>query len=90
MVHDSRDSYQGGLDDPIDPEGPSIEDLRRLDAVEIRCPACGHEVYDDTAICPYCHEVIFDPDRAGAGRNKAMWSLVGVIVLIVFVLTFVL
>ena len=90
MATDSRDTYQGGLDDPLDPEGPSIEDLRRLDSIRARCPACGGEIYDDTSICPFCHELIFDPTRAGAKRTKALWSIVGVLVLIIFVLTWVL
>ncbi|GAB5497643.1 MAG: hypothetical protein Phyf2KO_27230 [Phycisphaerales bacterium] len=80
-----EDEYLGSIDDELDPEGPSGEDLRRLDKAMSRCPSCGSEIYDDTAKCPTCGEWIGN-EKSG----NTMWTVVGVVVLIVFVLAWVL
>ena len=83
MAYDDHD-----YDDALDPEGPSAEDLERLDHDGKACLSCGSEVYDDASVCPICGEYL-----AGAApglARKYVWPVVGAIVLIIFVLTWVL
>lgn len=80
-----EDAYLGSADEELDPDGPSAEDLRRLDQAMRRCPSCGSEIYDDTTKCPTCGEWLSESKAGGS-----MWTIVGVVVLIVFVLAWVL
>lgn len=41
-------------DEPID-EGPSSEDIERLDHETATCPDCGAEIWDAAEICPKCY-----------------------------------
>ncbi|MCA9273011.1 MAG: zinc ribbon domain-containing protein [Phycisphaerales bacterium] len=74
--------------DELDPEGPSPADIRRLDRAGSPCPSCGSEIYDDASICPVCGEYILAPKQGLA--KTYLWPIVGAIVLIIFVLTWVL
>lgn len=69
-----------------DHEGPSEADVERFGGVTRTCPACGAEVYDDTAVCYGCGHAF------GASREARVpaWMLVVVGVMIAgFVLVFV-
>lgn len=80
-----EDAYYGSGDEDLHPEGPSGEDLRRLDRSMGRCPSCGAEVYDEAQRCPACDEWIV-PRGEGGGK---LWTFVGVVVIVVFVLAWV-
>lgn len=45
-------------------EGPSEEDLARLDGLTRTCPACGQEVFDDTDVCYHCGHAFSTRDKA--------------------------
>lgn len=82
------DQYDPHDEDDLDPEGPSAADIARFDREASICPSCGSEVYDDTSICPICGEYILGPKPDFA--RKVLWPVVGAIVLVIFVLTWVL
>jgi len=82
------DSYDADPEfDELDPEGPSAADIARFDRAASTCPSCGSEVYDDASICPVCNEYILGPSQSLA--RKYLWPIVGSVVLIIFVLTWV-
>ncbi|MFG0327272.1 MAG: hypothetical protein ACF8SC_08430 [Phycisphaerales bacterium JB037] len=73
------------LEEGLDPEGPSAEDLSRFGDEFVTCPECGASVYDQAEMCHRCgHAMSREP--GGVPR----WALVvSVIVLIALVLVFV-
>ena len=44
--------------DEIPDEGPSSEDIERLDHESVLCPDCGAEIWDAAEICPKCFAYI--------------------------------
>lgn len=46
------------IDEGLDPEGPSAEDLDRFGDEFTACPNCGSLIYDQAEICPRCGEAI--------------------------------
>lgn len=82
---------QPDLDDDIDPEGPSAEDLARFGGDTITCRNCGEEVWDDAAICPRCGRALHEELRRDETGGPPKWAvLTAVVMLVVFVLFFVL
>lgn len=75
-------------DDGFDPEGPSPEDVARLDRDAEACPSCGSELYDDASICPVCNEIIVGPTPGLARRY--VWPAVAALILLIFLLSWVL
>jgi len=77
-----NDDYVDSIDDELDPEGPSVEDLRRLRHGGAKCPSCNADIYDDTDICPACGDYI--TPESGKG-NRKIWNVVAAVVLVVIV-----
>ena len=75
-------------------EGPSIDDLNRFGSDEAHCPECGEEIYDQAEYCPKCHAYLAGntSSRSPVEREfRGKWYiLIAIILLIVFVLTYVL
>lgn len=46
------------LDEGLDPDGPSAEDLERFGSETDACPECGSEVYDQAELCHVCGHAI--------------------------------
>lgn len=63
-------------DDDFD-DGPSEDDLAKLDSPTRRCPACGKEVFDDTDVCYHCNHSI---SREPKGLSKLQIAVVLLIV----------
>lgn len=64
------------LDDGLDPDGPSAEDLDRFGDELDTCPACGGTVYDQADICPHCGS------RMSAEPRPLGWFLVAGVVIV--------
>jgi ribosomal protein L37E len=60
-------------------EGPSEEDLARLDSPTRTCPECGREVFDDSEVCYHCGH------HFSAGERSVPWLQLGVALVIVLV-----
>ena len=75
-----NDDYVDSLDDEMDPEGPSVADLRRLRHSGALCPSCWADVYDDAEVCSICGDYIVP---TGGRVGRAGWKIVGVVVLVV-------
>ena len=71
------------LDDDLDPEGPSADDLERFSGEHRACPSCGSEVYDEATICPVCRTPV---DTGHDGGLKLGLIVVVGLILIAFVL----
>ncbi|HVP74336.1 MAG TPA: hypothetical protein VMS30_11400 [Phycisphaerales bacterium] len=54
---DFEDDDAFDADEPID-EGPSSEDIERLDHETAICPDCGAQIWDAAEICPKCYAYI--------------------------------
>jgi hypothetical protein len=54
--------------DQILDEGPSSEDIERLDHESALCPDCGAEIWDAAEICPKCFAYI-----GGNAVNRRPW-----------------
>ena len=78
--------YDPDLDDDLDPEGPSAEDLERFSADDRLCPACGSSVYDEASVCPSCGEVL--TEAASAAPKVAIIAAAAVVVAILLVSVF--
>jgi predicted amidophosphoribosyltransferase len=74
-----NDDYVDSLDDELDPEGPSVADLRRLRHSGAKCPSCGADVYDDAEVCQVCGDYIV-PESGGGSR--VVWKVVALVVLV--------
>jgi hypothetical protein len=74
MPHD----HEHDLDDGLDPEGPSADDLERFGGDDDPCPACGRAVYHDMAACPHCGADLDGAASARVGRIPAwgVWVVV--------------
>ncbi len=48
-------------DDELLGEAFVIDDGGDDESATITCPSCQREVYEDAAVCPYCHEIILAP-----------------------------
>jgi len=70
------------LDEGLDPEGPSADDLDRFGDELNPCPNCGAEVYDQADICPACGEVLHTTKPVSA------WVGVVVVVLVIVIALF--
>jgi len=62
------------LDDELDPEGPSEDDLERFSGATVRCPGCGGEVHDESVSCPRCGEFMEDSSGSPA-RGTSWWTI---------------
>ena len=51
--HDPDDELQG--------EAFVLDEAGGDESATIDCPSCQREVYEDAAVCPYCHEIILAP-----------------------------
>lgn len=72
------------LDEGLDPDGPSADDLERFGGELRRCPACREDVYDQAELCHNCGHVFEDDPRGSAGK---FWVIAaGVIALVAFTL----
>lgn len=73
------------LDEGLDPEGPSPDDLERFGDELIDCPECGRAVYDQAELCPDCgHALSREP------RGLPNWAIIVVgVILAGFLLVFV-
>jgi predicted nucleic acid-binding Zn ribbon protein len=71
-----------------DDEGPSAADLERFGDVTRRCPECGKDVFDDTAVCAHCGHA-FEKTTSGSGGVPAWVMIVAALILTAFVLRFV-
>ncbi len=68
----------------MDPEGPSREDLERLNRRPVHCQECGEEIFDYAEVCPYCGAYQIDAERA---RKQPMWIVIlAIVALITFLL----
>ena len=77
-----REDEHWSLDEGLDPEGPSAEDLERFGDEMRRCPSCGEDVYDQAELCTNCGHAFEDDPRGSAGK---LWVIVaGVIALVAF------
>lgn len=81
MIEDRVDSF-----DEIDPEGPSEEDLDRLNSRAARCTECGEEIFDYTDVCPYCGGFQIETERARQQRSP--WLTVAIVVMAALILLF--
>lgn len=76
------------LDDDLDPEGPSPEDIARFgadddaDDLSVTCPACGAGVYLDLTACPRCGADMGGARPARVGRIPS-WVVKGAVVLVI-------
>jgi uncharacterized paraquat-inducible protein A len=59
-------------------EGPSPEDLERLDTPTRACPECRKQVYDDAEVCYHCGHAMTAQDTPASSR----WVLITVAVLL--------
>lgn len=79
-----NDEPDGGVfeDEPLDPEGPSPEDIERFGDEHVTCPACKAAVYDQTDLCPECGHALLAPPS-----GPSIWViLTGLLVLVAFLL----
>jgi uncharacterized OB-fold protein len=81
MIENSVDSF-----DEIDPEGPSEEDLDRLNNRTARCTECGEEIFDYTDVCPYCGAFQIEAERAKQERSP--WLTIAIVVMAALILLF--
>lgn len=71
----------------LDPEGPSAEDLDRLDYAGVSCPNCGSDQYDQQDTCTVCGSSL----SMREARGLPDWAKIALCaVLAAFVLFFVL
>lgn len=47
-----------GLNQGLDPEGPSAADLDRFGSEYTTCPRCGEQFYDQADTCPHCGDMM--------------------------------
>lgn len=58
----------------LNSDQPQIQNGTRID----KCPVCGHDITEQTKICPNCHETIWqDPEIADNGVYDSMESDTG-------------
>lgn len=74
------------LDEGLDPEGPSDEDLERFGDEFVTCPHCGSLVYDQAELCQACGMAVSDAPK----RTPAWIIVAAALALVAFVLWFVL
>ncbi|MFN7021442.1 MAG: zinc ribbon domain-containing protein [Phycisphaerales bacterium] len=67
--------------DHDDDEGPSPDDIERFGDATRRCPECGKDVFDDSAVCYHCGYAFERADEPGAGRGR-LWVVATVVVLV--------
>ncbi len=82
---DGFDDYVDSVDDELDPEGPSVADLRRLRHSGARCPSCGADVYDDAEACHVCGDYIV-PTGSKAGNRKVLNFVVAAVLVVLILL----
>lgn len=75
-----RRSRPGPYDDEDD-DGPSAADIERFGDVTRRCPECGKDVFDESAICYHCGHAFERGQVAGSGRSR-LWVVATVVVLV--------
>lgn len=77
------------IDEPIDEQGPSEADLAAAEqTVEVHCPACGYEVYEDAAICPSCGHAITHSSRSMWRGRRIWWLALAIAGIAAFILWF--
>ncbi len=74
------------IDDSLDPEGPSADDLRELgDQNEepdvVPCPLCGKGIIDGADWCPHCERAIIRPTH---GRTWIILTALAILALIAY------
>lgn len=70
-----------GSYDHDDDEGPSSDDIARFSDVTRKCPECGKDVFDESAVCYHCGHA-FERKDEGAGGKGRMWVVLTVVVLV--------
>ena len=73
------DEYES--EEPVDGEAFIIDDLADAESETIPCPTCQREVYEDAAVCPYCHEIILAPTGY---PPWVVWVAIGLLAVIGF------
>lgn len=75
------------MDDELDPDGPSLDDLERFSDEFVTCPECGSLVSDEAAMCQACGHAMGDPvDK----KATPLWVILvgfGIILAIMFAIT---
>jgi predicted nucleic acid-binding Zn ribbon protein len=74
------------FDDELD-DSPDEDDAGD-DEPTILCPWCKRQIHEDAQRCPYCEQYISDEDAPRAARP--WWIVVGVIVALCIVLSWIL
>jgi len=69
------------INEGLDPEGPSGADLDRFGDELTPCRHCGKHIYDQAEICPHCGGYVVE-----SSKTISVWSLAGVLLLIVLLL----
>lgn len=70
------------LDEGLDDDGPSADDLDRFGDEFATCPACGAAIYDQAALCHVCGHAVHDEPKPKAW---IVWTTLLLIVVIVLV-----
>lgn len=78
---------QCGPDRDID-EGPDEADLERFGSETIPCPACGAEVYDESAFCHKCGHVLADAADPRPVRPWVFITVAGLVAALAIFLVF--
>ncbi|MFT5424363.1 MAG: hypothetical protein ACI89L_002158 [Phycisphaerales bacterium] len=66
------------LNEGLDPDGPSAEDLHRFGDEMSVCPSCNSEIYDQAELCHVCGHMI---ERESSGPPA--WVVVAAVLVII-------
>lgn len=74
-------------DEPREDEFPDLSDWDDEDSEvsELRCPACGQGVYEETQQCPHCGEWII-PVHESSPWRRGVWLMAVVLLVAALVL----
>lgn len=72
------------LDEGLDPQGPSADDLDRFGDEMTPCASCGRRVYDQAEVCPHCGGFVH------ARQTTPWWALLVTAVLMLVLLIYLL
>lgn len=69
-------------EDPLSGDAFVIDDLDPPEVETIVCSSCQREVYEDCAVCPYCHEILLAPTGY---PTWVVWTAVGMVIVLTLV-----